>query len=143
MASGQGPDATIMSPVNGIRCHEQPLGSELGAWGVWEDYRQSLLQDQPPPLLLSEASAHHCSAPWPVCPDQQAGRSELPQPQLQFPGYLNRRGQRLSERSEYPGQRKKNKSPGPSLVLSKRVGRDLCHRWGDILYAALSLSVSM
>lgn len=30
-----------------------------------KDYRQSLLQDRPPPAsaLLSEASAHHCSAP--------------------------------------------------------------------------------
>lgn len=36
MASGQSLDATSMSPLKDIRCHEQPLGSELGAWGVWE-----------------------------------------------------------------------------------------------------------
>lgn len=35
MGSGQGLDASLISPPNVISCNEQPLGSELGP-GVWE-----------------------------------------------------------------------------------------------------------
>lgn len=84
MASGQDLDASSVSPLNGISDHEQPLGSELGASGVWgEDYRQSPLQDWPPPatVLLSEPSAHHCSVPmaslpWPT--SREVGASPAP-----------------------------------------------------------------
>lgn len=90
MDSGQGLDASLISPPNVISCNEQPLGSELGP-GVWEwgglqssrglaftshspDLHRS---GKPGPSLFRPHSLSHQG--------QRAGRSELPQPQLPVP----------------------------------------------------------